>query len=368
MPQAAHEPAGVLAHSSARVVDDRVIGMAALLEIDGRQGEGGGQVLRTSLAAALVMGQAVRVTNIRAGREEPGLKAQHLAAVKAAAAVGDAEIEGAALGSRDVTFRPKGVRGGAFEFDVGTAGSTGLVFQTVLPALLLAKEGSSITVRGGTHNPLAPPYEFLERAFLPAIGRLGARVGIKLDRPGLYPAGGGKVRIVVEPRTLAPAEILDRGEIVKRRAVAAVNELPTHIVERELKTIKHTLGWKQNELRAGDLTGARGPGNFVMLEVECEHVSGVFCGIGEKQKRAERVATEVCAAAKRWIEAHVPVDEYLADQLLLPMAVAGGGAFRTLGPLTLHATTQIALLQRVMGIRVTTVDEDGGAVLVRVSR
>lgn len=341
--------------------------MGSPLEIDGSQGEGGGQVLRTALSVSLVTGTPVHVTKVRAGREQPGLRAQHLAAVKAAAAIGDAEVEGAAIGSQDVTFRPRAVNAGAYEIDVGTAGSTGLVLQTVLPALLTAKDATSLVLRGGTHNPMAPPYEFLERAFLPVLGRLGARVGLKLDRPGLYPAGGGKIRVVVEPRTLSPAEILERGEIVKRRATAAVNELATHIVERELKTVKHTLGWKQSELRAGDLTGARGPGNVLMLEVECEHATAVFTGIGEKNKRAERVAADVCAETKRWIEAHVPVGEHLADQILLPMALAGGGTFRTL-PLTAHATTQIALLERVLGTKITAEDGDGGAVTVRVAK
>lgn len=337
----------------------------ALAEIDGSEGEGGGQVLRTTLAASLVTRTPVRISKIRAGRQEPGLKAQHLAAAKAAAAVGDAEVEGLSLGSQELTFRPQPVHGGMFEIDVGTAGSCTLVLQTILPALMLAEEGSSVVVRGGTHNPLAPPYEFLERAFLPMLGRLGARVGLKLDRPGLYPAGGGKIRMVVEPKTLKPAEVMERGEIVKRRATAAVSELPTHIVERELKTIKHALGWKQSELRAGDLTGARGPGNVIQLEVECEHVTEVFTAIGEKNRRAERVAQDAAEEAKRWIEAHVPVGEHLADQLILPMAIAGGGAFRTL-PLSQHATTQIALVQRLLGSKITTETGDDGNVTVRV--
>lgn len=339
--------------------------MAASLEIDGSEGEGGGQVLRTALAASLVSGTPVRVSRIRANRETPGLKAQHLAAVKAASVVGDAAVEGATLGSQEIVFEPKAVRGGSFEIDVVTAGSTTLVMQTVLPALLLAPEPTSVVVRGGTHNPLAPPYEFLERTFLPMLGRLGARVGLKLDRPGLYPLGGGKIRMVVEPKPLHPAEVIHRGEVVKRRATASVNELATHIVERELKTIKHQLGWKQSELRAGDLTGARGPGNVILLEVECEHVTEVFCGIGEKHRRAERVAGDVAEEAKRWIEAHVPVGEYLADQLILPFAIAGGGTFRTM-PLTQHTLTQISLVQRVLGARISTATADDGTVTVTV--
>ena len=336
-----------------------------MIELDGSQGEGGGQVLRTALAASLVKGVPVRVKNIRAGRPEPGLKAQHLAAVKAAAAVGDAEVAGAELGSRDVTFEPKRIAAGDYELDIGTAGSAGLVLQTVLPALLLAPAASTLLIRGGTHNPLAPPFEFLEKSFVPVLAKLGAKIGLKLDRPGLYPEGGGKIRVTVEPASLKRLELLQRGEIRKRRAIAAVASLPVHIVERELKVIKHLLGWKQNELRAGDLTGARGMGNILLIEIESEHVTEVIFGIGAKNLRAERVAEQVAEDARRYIEAHVPVGEHLADQLMLPLAIGAGGTYRTL-PLSGHSRTQIDVLRQLLGVQIRATQGDDGNVTVDV--
>lgn len=336
-----------------------------VIELDGSQGEGGGQVLRTALAASLVKSVPVRIFDVRAGRPDPGLKAQHLASVKAAAAVGDAEVTGAELGSREVVFRPKRIAAADYELDIGTAGSVGLVLQTVLPALLLAPGPSTLLIRGGTHNPLAPPFEFLEKSFVPLLARMGAKIGLKLDRPGLYPEGGGKIRVTVEPASLKPLELLERGELKKRRAVAAVASLPVHIVERELKVIKQLLGWKQSELRAGDLTGARGAGNIVLLEIESENVTEVVFGIGAKGIRAERVAEQVADDARRYIESHVPVGEHLADQLMLPLAIGSGGRFRTM-PLTPHARTQIAVLRHLLGIEIRTTEDDAGNVTVDV--
>ncbi|HVO30391.1 MAG TPA: RNA 3'-terminal phosphate cyclase, partial [bacterium] len=320
-----------------------------MIEIDGSQGEGGGQVLRTSLSLSLVHGKPIRVTKIRASREKPGLRAQHLAAVNAAATIGNAELSGAELGSQEIRFHPKAIVPADYRIDVGTAGSTSLVLQTVLPALLMAKVPSSLVLDGGTHNPLAPPFEFLARVFLPLMNRLGAKVEAKLDRAGFYPAGGGKIRVTVEP----PAkwnrlELMERGEIVKRRAMAAVVDLPLHIVERELKVVKLGLGWKKSELRTGDLTPARGPGNVVELEIESENVTEMISGVGAKGVRAERVAETCVEEAKTYLESHAPVGAHLADQLMVPLALAGGGSYRTL-PLTEHAKTQIGLL-KIFGV------------------
>ena len=339
--------------------------MSGFLEIDGSEGEGGGQILRTSLSLSLVRGKAVRVTKIRAGRDKPGLRAQHLAAVNAAATIGEAVVTGAELGSTEVSFSPKAIVPADYRIDVGTAGSTSLVLQTLLPALLLAKVPSTLVLDGGTHNPMAPPFEFLSRAFLPLVNRMGAKVEAKLDRAGFYPGGGGKIRVTISPpKKWVRLDLLERGEIVKRRAISFVSELPTHIAERELKVVKLGLGWKQDEMRAGDLGTTRGPGNVMVLEIESEHVTEVICGIGAKGIRAERVAEECVEQAKRYVESHVPVGEHLADQLMLPMALAGGGSFRTL-PLSAHATTQIALLGK-FGIEVTAANRDDGSVQVAV--
>ena len=166
-----------------------------MIEIDGSQGEGGGQILRTALALALVTGKPFRITNIRAGRKKPGLLRQHLTAIQAAMAVGGAAAEGATIGSRDLVFHPGAITPGTYRFAVGTAGSTTLVLQTILPALLCAGGESMLTLEGGTHNPFAPPFDFLQTTFLPQVNRLGPKVEAVLERPGFYPAGGGRFRV-----------------------------------------------------------------------------------------------------------------------------------------------------------------------------
>jgi RNA 3'-terminal phosphate cyclase (ATP) len=172
-----------------------------VIEIDGSFGEGGGQILRSSLALAIVTGQPVRLSNIRAGRRKPGLMRQHLTAVNAAAAICGATVDGERIGATELTFTPGAVRAGEYQFSIGTAGSTTLVLQTVLLPLLTAGGPSRIVLEGGTHNPFAPPFDFLERAYLPLINRMGPNVRATLERPGFYPAGGGRIAIEIEPAT-----------------------------------------------------------------------------------------------------------------------------------------------------------------------
>lgn len=338
-----------------------------MITLDGSSGEGGGQIVRTALALSLVTGTPVRLTKIRAGREKPGLRRQHLSAVKAAGEIGRADVDGVKLGSGELTFKPRGVHPGEYRFDIAGSGSTTLVLQTVLPALLTASGPSALTVEGGTHNPFAPPFEFFAKSWLPLVERMGPKIVAKLDRPGFYPVGEGKIRVAVSPvAKLAPFELRERGQITKRRARATVSELATHIVERELKVVQRNLGWSKSELRAGDASGARGPGNVLMLEVECEHVTEVFTGFGAKGVRAERVAESACAEAKAWLDAGVPVGPHLADQLLLPLALAGGGAYRTMRPLTAHTTTQIELLKRFLGVVVNVTEGGDHAAVIEI--
>src|SRR5216684_863631 len=200
----------------------------SMIVIDGSQGEGGGQVLRTSLALSLVTGKPFRIENIRAKREKPGLLRQHLTAVNAATKVSDAAVEGAQLGATTLTFVPRAVRSGDYRFAIGTAGSTTLVLQTILLPLAIAAEPSTLAIEGGTHNPHALPFEFLENAFIPLLRRMGAGVELELVRPGFYPAGGGEIRVRITPlRRLGPLHIEERGEIVSRRVRAVVAISPT---------------------------------------------------------------------------------------------------------------------------------------------
>jgi RNA 3'-terminal phosphate cyclase (ATP) len=319
------------------------------IEIDGASGEGGGQVLRSALALSLVTGTPFRIVNIRAGRKRPGLMRQHLTAVGAATEIGGATVNGAEVGSRELTFEPGPVRSGDYRFSVGTAGSATLVFQTVFPALALAKGRSTVTVEGGTHNPMAPPFDFLARAFLPLVERMGPRAAAVLDRPGFYPAGGGRFTVTIDPApAFGPLELLERGELRSRRATAVVAQLAGSIAERELKAVRERLGWDASVCHVRSVDGAVGPGNVVSVEVESEHVTELFTGFGERGVSAERVGAGVADEAREYLAAGVPVGRHLADQLLLPMALGGGGRFRTVRPSS-HTTTHVGLLRAFLG-------------------
>lgn len=338
-----------------------------MLRIDGSEGEGGGQVLRTSLALSMVTGRPVRIDKIRARRAKPGLMRQHLTAVLAAAKVSHAQIEGAEVGSSSLVFIPGTVMPGEYRFAVGTAGSVTLVLQTVLPALLTAAGPSTLKLEGGTHNPLAPPFEFLDRVFLPQVRRMGPRVEADLERPGFYPAGGGRFSVMVEPTpALAGFELLERGEIRGRRGTVILARLPRGIAEREVQQLAQGTGWDPScfEIREAD---SLGPGNAVLLELESDSVTEVFSSIGEIGVRAETVADRAVQEMRRYLVAGVPVGEHLADQLLLLLALAGSGAFTTV-PLSLHAMTQIELIPRFLDVKIEVEREERERCLVRVSR
>lgn len=316
-----------------------------MLLIDGSHGEGGGQVLRTSLALSLITGSAFRIENIRTRRKTPGLLQQHLTAVHAAAQIGDAAVEGAALHSRALTFAPRGVRPGEYRFAIGTAGSTMLVLQTVLLPLVLADAPSTVSIEGGTHNPASPPFDFIDQAFLPLLRRMGADVRIELVRPGFYPAGGGEIRVAIAPARLTRLQIDERGAIVRRCARAVVANLPHAIAEREVQTVAKELGWGDECLQAQTLTGSAGPGNVVSVIVESENVTEVFTAFGERGVRAEQVAGAAANEAKRYLGSGAAIGEHLADQLLLPLVLGQGGSFTTT-PLSTHATTNIEIIRR----------------------
>jgi len=338
-----------------------------LIAIDGSFGEGGGQILRTALALSLVTGMPFRIERIRAGRKNPGLLRQHLTAVNAATEISRAEVTGAAIGSRELTFAPGSVVPGNYAFAVGTAGSTTLVLQTVLPALLIASGKSKLILEGGTHNPFAPPFDFLANAFLPLVNRMGPTVTAELERPGFYPAGGGRMSGIIEPAAeLNRLDIPARGEVKARRATAVVANLPISIADRELNVIARKLSWQRDWMKAESVERSPGPGNVVTIEIECEHVTEVFTGFGERSLRSEAVAEKAVQQARRYIGSEAAVGEYLADQLLIPMAMARGGSFTTL-PLSRHATTNIEVIGKFLdaSIEVSQIEDRVSKVDVR---
>ena len=250
-----------------------------MLTVDGSVGEGGGQILRTSLALSLCLDKSFHIVNLRANRKKPGLRRQHLACVEAAEKIGGVRAEGAAPGSRELIFVPKTIRPGRYEFDIGTAGSTTLVLQSVLPALMTANHPSTLPLKGGTHNPLVPSFDFLQEVFLPIINRMGPKVLVSLDRPGYFPKSGGKISAVVKPaRKFQPICFNNRGKIKPMHAAATVAGLLRHIAERELNVIKRKPVIKKEYLRIKEQPVQRGPGNIAAVEIKSEHIAEMFTG------------------------------------------------------------------------------------------
>jgi RNA 3'-terminal phosphate cyclase (ATP) len=284
--------------------------------------------------------------------------------VLAAAEVCGADVEGAALGSAALTFSPGKVRAGEYRFTVGTAGSGTLVFQTVLPALMLAGGPSRLVIEGGTHNHAAPPFDFLARVFVPLIERMGPKVRLTFDRYGFYPAGGGRFSAEIEPcAKLAPLDLGERGEMVSRRVLAVVANLPGHIAMREIETASAMLGWNKDAGKIDQTTKSAGPGNIVMIEAGFAGVTEIFSAFGQPGVSAEAVASAAAREAREYLASRAAAGEHLTDQLLLPLALAGGGSF-TAQKLNMHARTNMDVISRFLPARFETQEEDG---LTRVS-
>lgn len=355
-------------------------GTAGAVEIDGSRGEGGGQILRTSLALSMITGRPLRMHRIRAGRAKPGLRRQHLACVQAAARLCNARVTGDQVSSQTLTFEPGPIGGGPLELviDIGTAGSTSLVVQTILVPAIAAGVELTARVLGGTHNPLAPPFDFLERVFVPHLRAMGADVALVLDRHGFAVGGGapgkqdwhddvtphrGQLTLTVKPAgPLRPIEILEAGPVTARRATAILARLPTHIGDRELDVVRERLRFGKADCHVLEIAGSGGPANVLLVEVERAGGRELVTQFGEKGLRAERVAERACDELDAFLRANVPVGEHLADQLLLPLAVAGGGRFRC-APLSSHAVTNIETIRRFIDVPIR-VDPDADAVIV----
>lgn len=340
--------------------------MTDLIQLDGAQGEGGGQVLRTALALSMVTGQPFRIENIRAGRPKPGLMRQHLTAVRAACAVCGGEADGASTGSSVLTFRPGPIRPGDYEFAVGTAGSTTLVLQTVLPALMTTAGPSTILLTGGTHNTHAPTVDFLTTTFLPALARFGPKVDATLERHGFYPAGGGRVRFRVDPApALQPVELTERGDAATPSATAVIAGLDPQIALRELEILRDRLGWDESQTRVHQLPDTHGPGNVLTASLPFASVTEHITGFGEKGVSAERIARQVADSVRRHLRTDAPVGEHLADQLMIPMALAGSGCFRTGRP-SGHTTTNAETIGRFLPVRFRRIEESGGVTRMEI--
>ena len=322
-----------------------------MIDLDGSRGEGGGQILRSALSLAMMTGTPFRIERIRAGRAKPGLLRQHLAAVQAAAAVCGAQVQGDALGSQALVFTPGAVRAGDYAFAIGTAGSCTLVLQTVLPALLRAGAPSTLKLSGGTHNPFAPPAHFLQRVFLPLLQRMGAQVELQIGRCGFYPAGGGELAVRIAPcAQLLPLHLEERGPALRIYAESLVAAVPADVARRELAAVQAALGLADDALMLRSLPADQGPGNVLLLTCEHENVNEVVCAFGERGVAAEKVAQQAVAELWAYLLSRAAVGEHLADQLLLPLAMAGAGSFTTVEP-SAHTRTNAEVIAKFLPVQ-----------------
>lgn len=330
-----------------------------MIHIDGRMGEGGGQVLRASLALSLATGKPFTIENIRGGRPKPGLLRQHFAAVNAAAEVGGAETVGVEMGSSRIEFHPSEVRGGDYTFSIGSAGSTTLVMQTILPALVLADEPSHVTVEGGTHNPAAPSATFIEATFLPSMRAMGANIGFDLDRMGFMPAGGGKISFSVHPPE--KWKRIDLTEEISHAIVNAkayVSQIPASVGNRELRVLVDALDIPDESTEIVEVADSIGPGNALEVAVASGHNTEIVTGFGQRRLSAETVAKRVVREVKRLAKARVPVGEHLADQVIVPMAIGAGGSFLTLPP-SRHLKTVVDVARKFLDVDIQLKPTDG---------
>lgn len=336
-----------------------------MIHIDGSYGEGGGQILRSSLSIAAITGQPIQINRIRAGRQKPGLAAQHLTAVRAAAAICHAQVQGDALGSMMLEFIPgSSVQAGTYTFDVsearqgGSAGAITLVLQTILLPLVLASGNSQVTLRGGTHVSHSPSMTYIEQVYLPTLHRMGVGVEAKLNAWGWYPQGGGEVELLMNGVSkLGGINLVERGDLQQVRGLAVVTELPSHIPQRMASRAENLLREAQlkpniQPLRAKGIA----PGASLFLTAEYENSESGFGALGRLGLPADKVAQMACEELLKFHQTGAPVDEHLADQLLLPAALACQNSVYRVAEITQHLTTNAWVIEQ-FGLARVTVDE-----------
>jgi len=316
-----------------------------MIRIDGSYGEGGGQILRTSIALSCLTGKAVEVYNIRANRPKPGLAMQHLRGIEAAKLISDAEVEGLKLGSARIVFRPRSLRGGRFRIDIGTAGSVTLILQTVLLPSLAAEKESIFEIRGGTDVSWSPPVDYVSNVTLKAIRELGGVASLELLKRGYYPKGGGLIRVNVKPSKLRGVEFSDCGcEVVK--GVSHCSNLPAHVAERQANAARKLLESKGYRAEiACDVRKEFSTGSGITLW--CCYKGG--SALGERGKRAEIVGQEAAKMLVRELESDACFDAYLADQIMVFAAVAKGETKYTTSGISMHQKSNAYVINEFLG-------------------
>jgi RNA 3'-terminal phosphate cyclase (ATP) len=340
-----------------------------ILELDGSFGEGGGQILRTNLALALLTGKAFHLRNIRAGRTKPGLQPQHLMSVRAAAAVGRAEVRGASLHSSDLVFEPGEVVAGTYDFPIGTAGATGLVLHTLyLPLALRGETTSELTLGGGTHVSASPSFDFLDTTWRAYMELLGLRVRLHMRRPGFYPRGGGQVEVSIEPcRGLRRLQLPERRPMTTATVSSIVAGLPEDIAHRQARRATYRLKEAGLSVHAREETWPDGPGTVLAVVLDTAPVPTLFFGLGARGKRAERVADDAVDQVVAYLKAApAAVDAHSADQIVLPLALAKEASAFSVAEVTAHLLTNVAVIRQFVDRDIVCEGEEGGPGRIRI--
>ncbi len=329
-----------------------------MIQIDGSFGEGGGQILRSSLALSILTGEELRIVNVRANRSKPGLRPQHLAAVEASAKASKASLRGASIGSMELVFCPDRITAGKYHFDIGTAGSTALVLQTIFMPLIQAQSASTVTITGGTHVRWSPCFHYLDWHWLYFLRQIGVKATLTMEQAGFYPRGGGRIRARLQPAAgLRPLNLTERGDLLQIRGISASANLPAHIARRQRQRVVSRLGHKVplNDIRTVKLPSPV-KGTVMLLLAEYEQAQACVFALGELGKRAETVADEAVDAWVRFDRSGAAVDRYLADQLLLPLALASGVSTLHTAEVTQHLLTNAEVIRSFLPVGI---DIDG---------
>jgi len=339
-----------------------------MIQIDGSFGEGGGQVLRTSLTLSLISGQPFEIYNIRAKRKNPGMQPQHLKCVEAALLISNGQAKGDRKGSTHLVFQPGSVVPGDYRIDIGTAGSTSLVLHTIYLPLVLKENNSSLTITGGTHNPWSPCFHFLSLHWLRYLKQIGFDLKLKMDRAGFYPQGDGKIRVEIAPSAhLEPLMLLKRGELKNIDGISAIANLDFNIAERQRgQSLKRLERLEYKPQIAIEKISSRYKGTMMLLQAEFEYGSGCFTALGSIGKRAEKVADEAVDDLIEYLNSNGCIDKYLCDQLILPLSIVNGESIYSTSKITNHLVTNIQVVKKFLNIVVDIEGEIGEKGTVKI--
>jgi RNA 3'-terminal phosphate cyclase (ATP) len=332
-----------------------------MLEIDGSFGEGGGQVLRTALSLSCLLNKPFRIFNIRRGRKKPGLMPQHLMGIRSLKLISDAKVKGDSMGSTELLFEPNKVEAGDYFFDIGTAGSTSLLLQATLPPLIFTKNKSFLSLKGGTHVPLSPPFHYISEVFIPILNRLGIDVKAKIETYGFYPKGGGKVNVEIKPvDVIKGMKFLERGEIKRVHGLSGVGNLPLSIAERQRDAALKMLASHGVYAEIETLSvSTPGQGTFIFLKAVSDNCFAGFSSLGERGKKAELVGEEAAKNFMDYYSAPACLDHHLADQIVLFLAIAQGESSFTTSEISGHLLTNLWVIEKFLCIHYRVEGEVG---------